>query len=117
MLFDVTSAAQTLEDLLDHERRMILSGKVAELERFTHQKERLVSRLAQLSDVGALTRIRRKAERNQALLSAAASGLRAARDKVGEIGAGSAPMRTYGADGAAREIVRTRKKDGINHRA
>jgi len=117
MLFDVPSAAQALEDLLDHERSMILEGKITDLARGARQKEHLLLRLAASVDDTALGRIRRKAERNQALLAAAARGLKAARNRIGKIATGNAPMRTYGADGTARDIGSRPAQPGVNHRA
>lgn len=117
MLFDMAAASQALEDLLDHERQMILSGKIGDFAGMSRNKEQLAARLPKVADAGALERIRHKAERNQALLAAAAQGLKTARERVGEISAGGRPLRTYGADGSAQEMGRQSKKDGINHRA
>ena len=44
-LFNLSAAADALEDHLDHERKMILSGQIEGLLRATGEKERLLSRL------------------------------------------------------------------------
>jgi flagellar biosynthesis/type III secretory pathway chaperone len=117
MLFDTSAATDALEDLLDHERRMILAGQIDDLARGTRQKEQLISRLSNLRDDRALARVRAKAERNQALLAAAARGLKAARARIGQIASGGAPLRTYGCDGAATDLGPGQPKPGVNRRA
>lgn len=117
MLFDFHSAAQALEDLLDRERQLILDGKIAEVGRSANHKAHLLARLSGSQDVTLLGQIRRKAERNQALLAAAARGLMAARSRIGRIAAEPAPMRTYGADGSARSLGVRPEQPGVNHRA
>ena len=46
-LFNLTAAADALEDHLDHERKMILSGQIDGLLRASGEKERLLARLPQ----------------------------------------------------------------------
>lgn len=117
MLFEKTDTAKRLDDLLDLERGMILSGKITQLAAVTHQKNHLIARQMQAGDAEVLERLRAKAERNQALLVAAAQGLRSASKRIGAITAGNVTLRTYGADGAAHEMGRSPREDGINHRA
>lgn len=117
MLFDTPSAVDALEDLLDHERRMILAGKLADVALNAHKKELLLTRLAVTDGSETLDRVRRKAQRNQALLEAAARGLKAARDRLEALVAVPPQTRTYGADGKARDLAGPAAKRGINHRA
>lgn len=117
MLFEKTATAKKLEELLDREREMILSGKITQLAAVTLQKNHLISRQMQVGDTEEWERLKEKAERNQALLVAAARGLRSARQRIGAITTGKVTLRTYGADGAAREMGRSSRDDGINHRA
>lgn len=117
MLFDSAAAADALEDLLEHERRLILSGHIGDLARSSREKEQLIARLAGANDGVTLARVRRLSERNQTLLTAAARGLKAARTRIANIAAGGTPMRTYDADGAARTLTDAKQKPGINHRA
>ena len=117
MLFDLNTAAEALDDLLEQERRMILDGRIEGLTGTNQHKEQLVRRLADQTDVPALNHLRRKVERNQTLLAAAARGLKAARGQLAAIKGEKPPMRTYGADGAARNLPGDKQKPGGNHRA
>lgn len=117
MLFDIGSAADALEDLLDLERRMILDGKLDGLARATPQKSQLIARLAGATDAILLQRLRQKAERNQELLRAATRGLAAAKTQLARMSESGAPLRTYGPDGSARDLGRSEPIEGINHRA
>lgn len=117
MLFDLNTAADALDDLLDNERQMILEGQIEGLADTTRLKERLVTRLADDPTTPRLLRLRAKAERNQALLAAAARGLKAARSHLINMAGPAAPMRTYTANGAALDLGAPGKNPGVNHRA
>jgi flagellar biosynthesis/type III secretory pathway chaperone len=117
MLFDLGSAADALEDLLDLERRMILDGKLDGLARATPQKSQLIARLADVPDLAPLQRLRQKAERNQELLRAATLGLAAATTQLARMSSGGAPLRTYGPDGSASDLGKPVPLKSINHRA
>jgi len=115
-LFDLTAAADALEDHLDHERRLILSGQIDGLLRASAEKERLLARLPASGDTReTLERLRRKAERNQQLLHAAARGLKSAVRRVEAMKAPAASLRTYAADGAAADLAHAR--GGVNRQA
>ena len=82
-LFSMPAAVEALDDLLDHERQMILAGKIDALLRMGPEKERLMARLPRsVLDPDALVRLRKKAERNQDLLLAAARGIKAASKRI-----------------------------------
>jgi flagellar biosynthesis/type III secretory pathway chaperone len=89
-----------LEDLLDRERAMILEGRITDLERHSVEKARLSERLVGTVPVHALARLRSKADRNQALLEASASGIRSALQHLKEIRCASSRLETYAPDGA-----------------
>lgn len=115
-LFDLGSAADALEDLLDRERALIKSGKIDMVVRLGAEKERLLTRLGRHPEgAGVLGRLQRKVERNQALLAAAARGIKAAGKRLGAIGKGQPGLRTYGRDGAATDLAR--KGSGIDRQA
>jgi hypothetical protein len=116
MLFDVTTAALALEDLLDLERRLILAGTIGDLARTNRQKTPLLLQLAGSPDPKTLARLRTKAARNQELLQAALRGLEAAKTRIARLSLGGAPLRTYGPDGAAADLRHAQPKSGINHR-
>lgn len=115
-LFSTTAAADALEDLLDHERKMILSGQIDGLLRASGEKERLLSRLPGAGENDqVIERLRAKAERNQQLLLSAARGIRSAARRVEALKTASTSLRTYGRDGAAAELSAVRR--GVNRQA
>lgn len=114
---DQMNPPQELERLLDRERDSLLAGRLGALAGIGQEKERLFARLAQgPGSARDLERLRTRAERNQALLAAAARGIRAAQDKLGAAPAAAGSMRTYGRNGTAREIGNG-PASGVNHRA
>jgi len=116
-LFDPPAAVEALDRLLAQERAALLSGNLARLAPLVREKHQA---LARLENAGAsktdLDRLMQAGERNQALLAAAARGIRAARDRLTTIQAGPQPMRTYAKDGAAADIEPVRRT-GVNRRA
>lgn len=115
-LFSLTAASDALEDLLDHERKLILSGQIDGLLRASQDKERLLARLVATGDDAAVfDRLRRKAERNQQLLAAAARGIKSAARRVEALKTTTASLRTYGRDGTAADLNITR--GGVNRQA
>ncbi|MCB1347247.1 MAG: hypothetical protein R3D59_06415 [Paracoccaceae bacterium] len=115
-LFNLSAAADALEDHLDHERKMILSGQIEGLLRATGEKERLLSRLPRGGDHDEVfQRLRRKAERNQQLLLAAARGMKSAARRIDGLRTAETSLRTYSRDGAAANLVTAR--GGVNRQA
>ena len=105
-LFSLTAAADALEDLLDHERRLILSGQIDGLLRASGEKDRLLARLPGAGEnAEVLNRLRRKADRNQKLLAAAAQGLKSAARRIEAMKTSTTSLRTYGRDGAAADLT------------
>ncbi len=95
-----------IEDLLDRERRVILSGDIGELERITERKTRLFASLdfASAHTQAAVQRISSKSRDNGELLSSAGKGIQSALDQVRD--ARSMFEQTiYGKDGARRSLV------------
>lgn len=117
MLFDVQTAVEALDDLLDFERRQILDGKYDTLSRTSHKKLMLVTRLNHENDTATLDRVRKKAARNQELLGAAARGIEAAKLRLRQMSEPGQTLRTYGANGTATVLAPTPPKQGVNHRA
>lgn len=115
-LFRLSAAAEALEDHLDHERALILSGQIDGLLRASREKERLLARLPGAGESDeVLDRLKRKADRNQQLLLAAARGIRSAARRVDALRSSSASLRTYGRDGVAAEM--TTARGGVNRQA
>ncbi|MCB1337754.1 MAG: hypothetical protein KDK10_10005 [Maritimibacter sp.] len=115
-LFDLSSAAEALEDLLDRERALIKAGRIDQIVRLGAEKERLIGRLArQGASAPGLERLRAKADRNVRLLDAAARGIKAAAGRLDRRGDDGAALRTYGRNGAAAALAGARR--GIDRQA
>lgn len=115
-LFSLSAAADALEDHLDHERKMILSGQIDGLLRASSEKERLLARLPGAGESEeAIQRLRRKAQRNQELLMAAARGIKSAARRVEQLRAPTTSLRTYDRDGTATDLANAR--GGVNRQA
>ena len=115
-LFSFTAAADALEDLLDQERGLLLSGRIDGLLRMAGEKERMLARLAGIdAPADTLERLRVKAERNQQLLTAAARGIKSAARRLEAMCAPETGLRTYGRTGAAADLSRT--PGGVNKHA
>lgn len=116
MLFNLAAAADALEDLFDHERRLILAGEIDGLIRISSEKERLLTRLAASDNPPeVMQNLRHKAERNQNLLAAAARGIKSAARRIETMGKADSGLRTYGRDGSAANLSRGR--GGIDRQA
>lgn len=89
-----------LIDLLDRTRLALLAGDLAALPDLAARTEAALQDL-HLTDAGSVARIAQAAERNAACLNAAGAGLRAARQKLAEIGH---LTRSVGYDGAGRRV-------------
>lgn len=85
-----------MDSVLDHTYRALLSGDLRGLARLTADMQ--TTPAFRVVDHAAAERIRRKAERNQRLLRAAAQGVRTARGRLAEISAEPA-LTTYDAKG------------------
>ncbi len=108
-LFSLAAAADALEDHLDHERDMILSGQIDGLLRASGEKERLLARLPGAGEnAEVFQRLRKKADRNQQLLLAAARGIKSAARRIETLKTATTSLRTYGRDGAATDLTNTR---------
>ncbi|PIE08363.1 MAG: hypothetical protein CSA74_02650 [Rhodobacterales bacterium] len=113
-MLSLTAAADALEDHLDRERKLILAGEIDGLLRASAEKERLLARLPGSGDnAETFARLRRKADRNQQLLLAAARGLKAAAKRMETLKTPATGLRTYGRDGAAATLGNSRR--GVNH--
>lgn len=115
-LFSMSAAVEALDDLLEHERRMILSGKIDALLKLAPEKERLLTRLpGAVRDPTTLEHLRAKVTRNQNLLTAAAHGIKAVRHRLDAAQARNVNLRTYRRDGVPTDLGRG--APGFNKRA
>lgn len=106
-----------LEDLLDKERTAILSGALQEMGQLAGEKERvLVADGMFVPDQGTLNRLRRKAARNQQLLTAAIRGVRAVTSRLDVLRNGPGEMNTYDRAGQ-RTTLGAQNKGALHRRA
>lgn len=104
-LFKSLSVLDALEDLLERERRMILSGSIDDLARLTPEKTRLLSRMAGAAGTAqTFDRVRQKADRNQELLAAVARGVKSVARKLEAMQGVREPLKTYDRTGQARDL-------------
>lgn len=94
---------ESLERLLDVERFAIRAGAFDGLVEIASRKEVLIDTLGGV-DAETLARLRKKAEGNQRLLSAALKGVRAAQRRLDMIRRASRSLNSYDALGRARTI-------------
>ena len=94
--------ATELEELLDQTRTALMAGDLAGLAVLAERTERLPVALPR-TDPATAERLRGKAERNARLLQAAARGIRAARQRITEIG--NAPVLSTYDNRGRRELV------------
>lgn len=98
---DVVAA---IEEVLEAERALVLSGELVALEQLADRKEALLGALtASTVDPAALTRLRAALERNARVLSAAGQGIRHAIERVQQLN-DPAPLVTYDGLGRRSEI-------------
>lgn len=115
-LFDNGGVLQALEDLLDRERALILKGDIDGVRRLSHEKDRLMTRLATLTfKRGRLQPLRQKADRNNELLAASARGFKAVQDRIAALGRHGETLKTYGSDRNRAALVQ--RRSDFNRRA
>ncbi len=102
------TARSSLEDLLERERSLILAGRLSDLARLAPLKESLIETISALRDPKALGRLKAAARRNEALLAAAATGVRSALNRVREIRGQAGTLQTDGADGSRARVSTVR---------
>jgi hypothetical protein len=93
--------------LLDRERAALLEGPLSDLEALVAAREALVAEILAATEppsTAFVAALRSKAERNSRLLLASLAGVRAARGQVEAAGAAARRLRTYTAEGKAREV-------------
>jgi flagellar biosynthesis/type III secretory pathway chaperone len=100
---DVT--IEGIDELLEDERRALLSGDLMALSSIADRKEALAQQLSGTKPAGPeLVALRRKAERNAELLEAATKGLRSVTRRLAEIQRANGPLETYGQDGTRHTL-------------
>lgn len=114
-LFRMRDAVSSMVDLLDRERRAILSGDLDFLHRILSEKERLTVAIGQSAAVPDIRFIQAKLLRNQSLLRAAADGIADAVNVLKQPMHPHDPHQTY--DRAGNRIAPTVVASGAPRRA
>ncbi len=99
-----TVAAQVLDQVY----AAMLRSDYGALAALTDELERALQRQANPPSEAEAQTIRRKAERNAAVLLAAQRGIKAARRRLADVRASSASLVTYDRSGRRAEVIETR---------
>lgn len=94
-----SEAATAIRELLLRERRLLQTGEIDGLTALLDEKARCLTRAAEIRDPATLAHLRALADRNQALLTAAAAGLRSATMRLAQLRDGLGALSTYDEDG------------------
>ena len=98
-MFRTRNALGALEDLLDKERSDILAGHFNGLQQVISEKAKLIQKVGQADHGQEIMRVREKAARNQAMLMAAAQGVRAVSDRLAKGILVQSTLKTYDKSG------------------
>lgn len=114
----MTDSILLLEQLLDHERRLLLSGELGALETLLPSKETLVEDLNTNDNLhqDVLERLDMKLRRNQLLLNGAMEGIRAVSDRLAVLKKVHSSIETYDS-GGNKQTIDIPKKRRIEKRA
>ncbi len=100
--------------LTQHERKLLIAGKLEDLGKLEQTKVALLARLEALNnqaDPAALTGLRKAAAENHHLYQAAILGVRRVRDQVaGLIKSGGAEFQTYAPDGGRQTLAKGKSR-------
>lgn len=110
-LFKIPSISDALDRVLDQERQILLSGNIKALAQLAPHKERLFTQLSAAGpDPRVLENLRKKADRNQELLRAAAKGIRAVTRRLEMLRNQKSELRTYTAGGQSMNLAKRGNK-------
>ena len=102
---------EALLTLLEDERQMILNGDLHDLPRLTETKVDALSQLGQATVTQKqIAQLQAMTARNQGLLTAAANGIRSARQRLDAIRNRDQGVKTYTRTGASRVLSREASK-------
>lgn len=92
---------KALEEVLDLERAALVEGDLERLDHMSPEKEKLIGAIneMQVLDSADLIAVQKKLERNQALLTSAADGIRAVAERMSELRRVRQEFTTYDAAG------------------
>ena len=111
------AAIHALDALLEEERGALIAGDLDRIAALVDRKADLVAGLAGAApDARALVPLRRKLQRNQALLDGALEGIRTVAARVSTLRDVGGALETYDRNGR-RQTWPAPRKDGIERRA
>ena len=100
-----SAALEELEELIERERRSLIAGNLEAVARLAEAKDALLVRLTRGEiEREALKRLRRDLRRNNELMAAAGSGIRAALRRLRAEREGAPELTTYDRSGQVRKI-------------
>jgi len=109
-LFNSLDSIAALEDVLDQERAAILGSRFDVLTRIVAEKERLIKLPVPVLSPTRIAALRRKADRNQAMLLAASRGVRSAARQLHESIDRQSSLQTYDSLGQRHTQLPGRRK-------
>jgi flagellar biosynthesis/type III secretory pathway chaperone len=112
---DETTKLEALTDLLERERKALISGDLEGLARLADEKERLMGVAATMTASG-LQALREKATRNQELLNSALEGIRSVAARLDALREARDTLNTYDRSGQ-RQSIDTQRRPKIERRA
>lgn len=112
------STIDSLDDLLDAERRALIAGKLDEISRLHDRKEMLIGDLNRrdADERESLLELNQKLQRNQALLNNALAGIRSVARRLAAIRRVRQSLETYDSSGR-KTSVETRVERSLEKRA
>lgn len=101
-----TSLVADLDQILEEERRILLSGNLDQMVELVERKERVIDQLAEAeaTDAEALGALNDKLKRNQALLDQALEGIRTVAKRLSALRRVRRSLDTYDARGEKQAI-------------
>lgn len=106
-LFSAAGKTDLLEDVLERERALLLSGDILGLQQLIPHKEYLLKNVVtQTLHPDAIERLKSLAARNQALLESCARGVQTAKARLQELQSVKQELRTYTEQGKNQMLSR-----------
>jgi len=114
----IQSTIESLDDLLDAERKALLAGELDEIRRLHEKKAALIEqlRLLDLKDQALLSTISDKIDRNQALLQSAMEGIRTVAKRLAAVRHVRETLETYD-DKGQKNAIKPRPAKSLEKRA
>ena len=121
----VEVVADAIRDALARERQAIVTGRLDLIVRLAEHREALMRELGAAAvhseagvDAKLLAGLKGEMQRNQNMLSAAASGIKTVIDRIGDIRAAAGRLTTYNQDGLKKQhLQNAAQRRQLEHKA